>query len=216
MPAILKLVFQEPRLRLALKSTIFGASLFFIHSLPLAWWSIMLTAVWFFVFFFSNRKPALGVLLLLALAAMQTLESMVFIAPTVAVSTLIYFLLVGRYDVVLVRRLYAGLFGYGLLLYALLVFFFASEKSQWFLLKFSTALMGCWLVLYEWLNDSMPQFPKRKLLAAWVGTVLIGQCMWAVALLPIGMLNSANLMIPLIFVIGYGIYLRTIAKMDRK
>lgn len=89
------------------------------------------------------------------------------------------------------------------LFYAMFSLFFLADKSDFFLFKYGLVILGSYLLFREWLTlISKFQLPERERIAALTGAFLVAQLLWATALLPIGFINSANLMLLFTFVIA--------------
>jgi len=148
-------------------------------------------------------KSAFLVLLPVAIISLQKLESSSLIFPAVLFFSAIFYLLLGIKNFMFIRRSRIYYVSALLLFYSVFNLFFLADKSELFLLKYGLVFLASYLLLREWLAlISTFQYPERERVAALLGAFLILQLLWATALLPIGFLNSANLMLLFTFVIA--------------
>lgn len=170
------------------------------------------TAVLFFIavaFIFYARPilettyytwHAFFILLLVSILGMKILSGTLFFLPGLAFFSFIFYLVIGIKDYFFVKRSRLYYIAVLLILYALFITFFLADKSQFFLLKYGTVILATFLIFREWLSI-VPSFhfSRRELLVSAIAALLIAQLLWAVALLPIGFINSANLMLLFVF-----------------
>ena len=131
--------------------------------------------------------------------------------------SLIFYLLLGIKEHLIVNRgkiYYMTILG---ILYVCYLFFFASDKSNWFLLKYLAIIVAIFLLFREWLVLATNfNFPKRQLLVACAVALIIGQMLWATALLPIGILSASNILMLFTFISGDFIFKHFIGGISRK
>lgn len=166
---------------------------------------ILLSSWVYFRPFFEPKqtKAAFLVLLPAAIIGMEILRGSLLFWPGVLLYSLIFYLLVGIKDYLFVKRSRLYYLAAMLIFYSIFIEFFWADKSEFFLLKYGAVIFAAFLLFREWLRIiSAFSFPKRELLAAGIAAFLVGQLLWAVALLPIGFINSANLMLLFTFVLA--------------
>ena len=134
---------------------------------------------------------------------MRILENSILFWPGILLFSFIFYLLAGIKNYFFIKRSRLYYLAAILIFYSMFIEFFLADKSEWFLLKYSAAIAATFLLFREWLKIiSVFSFPKRELLAATVAAFLIAQLLWVVALLPIGFISSANLMLLFTFVLA--------------
>lgn len=204
---------------LFLKSVFFGLALFIsarggfgIFYAPLF---IFLAAALYSRPLFAHYSTFYAFLVLLpsAILGMRILErSILFWPPPLAglafgggifLFSFIFYLLIGIKDYLFIKRsrfyYIAALF----LFYTIFIEFFLADKAGWFWLKYGLVVLASFLLFSEWLKIiSIFSFPKRELLAAGTSAFLVAQIIWVVALLPIGFISSANLMLLFTFALA--------------
>ncbi|MDE2001342.1 MAG: hypothetical protein KGI60_02105 [Patescibacteria group bacterium] len=209
--SVLKNLLQRQRNQasLFLKSLIFGGALAWASAGGFSVAGGTAFAVLAVVMYFSPlaerypTKGAFAVLLGVAMIAAQFLHETPFWLPMSVVSAALFAAVLGIKEYLFIQRsriYYVTALG---LLYLAYLLFFLSDKSAYFLPKYGAVIIAAYLLFREWLSViSTFQFPKRERVAALVGAFLVAQLLWATALLPIGFLNSATLMLLVTFTIG--------------
>ena len=148
-------------------------------------------------------KYAFAILLPLTIIAIDTVQGTLLFLPMVLVLAILFYWILGIKDFIFVKRsriYYAIALS---MLYLIFLLFFASDRSLLFFIKYFSVFAAAALLFREWLRlIALFHFPQRERVAALVGAFLIAQLLWATALLPIGFLNSANLMLLCTFVIA--------------
>lgn len=207
----LKLAFLRHRNQLFwfLKAALFGLALSFtaaadFPAVPISFF--VLFSIWLYSRpLFESIYVWYGFLVLLpvAILGMQILTGTVFNWPGILLFSFIFYLLLGIKNYLVVKRSRLYFVAAILLFYSLFIIFFLADKSEWFLVKYSLAALAAFLLFREWLA-LIPafSFPRRELLASAVATLILAQFLWAVALLPIGFISAANLMLLFVFVIA--------------
>lgn len=139
-------------------------------------------------------------LLFASVLGMKILTGTALFLPGLALYSFIFYLILGIKDYFFVKRSRLYYISALLIFYSLFIEFFLADKSQFFLLKYSGMILVLFLLFREWLSI-IPSFhfPKRETVAAAVAALVGAQFLWAIALLPIGFISSANLMILLVF-----------------
>lgn len=148
-------------------------------------------------------KSAFLVLLPTAMISLQMIEGTSFVLPAVLFFSVIFYVILGIKNFMFIRRSRLYYVSALMLFYPVFNLFFLADKSELFLVKYSLVFLASYLLLREWLAlISAFQYPERERVAALLGAFLILQLLWATALLPIGFLNSANMMLLFTFVIA--------------
>ena len=148
-------------------------------------------------------KSAFLVLLPTAMISLRMLEGSSLALPAILFFSVIFYLILGIKNFMFIRRSRLYYVSALLLFYSIFSLFFLTDKSELFLLKYGLVFLASYFLLREWLAlISTFQYPERERVAALLGAFLILQLLWATALLPIGFLNSANLMLLFTFVIA--------------
>lgn len=134
---------------------------------------------------------------------MRILEKSILFWPGIFLYAFIFYLLAGIKNYHFIKRSRLYYLAAILIFYSIYIEFFLSDKSEWFLLKYGAAIFASFLLFREWLKlISAFSFPKRELLAAGVAAFLVAQLLWAAALLPVGFISSANLMLLFTFALA--------------
>lgn len=148
-------------------------------------------------------KYAFLTLLLVSLFGMHIVAASYLFPLVIIFFSLIFYIILGIKDYLFVRR---GRFGYVVMLflhYALFTIFFLWDKSEFFWAQYIISIVIAFVLLREWLVLATSfNFPKRETLAAAIGALIVAQLLWAVALLPIGFISSANIMLLAVFIIS--------------
>lgn len=213
---------QRNQLSLFLKAAVFGLILWFVgvrdfQLIPVLFFA--LAAIFIYSRpLFESLYIWYGFLVLVpaAILGMKILVGSVSVLPPplaslafgggVVLFSFIFYILLGIKNYLLVKRSRAYFVAAILLFYCLFIIFFLADKSEWFLGKYGLIALASFLLFREWLA-LIPSFyfPQRELLASVVAALIITQFLWAVALLPIGFISSANLM--LLFTFGLADFL---------
>lgn len=204
----LKLAFRDPRLQLILRSLLFGTFLVFVklknfEIIPVLFF---LAAAAFLYFKINVRYPnsqffSFLVLLAVSLGATSILGQPMFLIAAILLFTVIFYLFVGIKELVFIHRQKYYFVKNILLLYSLFILFFLSEKSSYFFLKYLLVFAGIFFIFREWFSGLESYFPRRHLLASLILSFVTAEILWAVAILPIGFINSANIMLLTIYIL---------------
>ena len=200
----------QSRLLLFLKPAIFGSTLFFV-----SWQDFGIIPILFFssVSLVMYARPILSatyytwsaffILLFASVLGMKILAGTALFLPGLALFSFIFYLILGIKDYFFVKRSRLYYISALLIFYLIFIEFFLSDKSQLFLLKYLGVILALFLLFKEWLSV-IPSFhfPKREAVAAAVAALIGAQFLWVIALLPIGFISSANLMILLVFTLA--------------
>lgn len=148
-------------------------------------------------------KAAFAVLLPASLLSVNFAQGSVFFLPAVIFFSVIFYWIVGIKNFLFIKRSRLYYVSALSLFYAMFSLFFLADKSEYFLFKYGVVIFGSYILFREWLAlISKFHFPQRERIAALTGAFLVAQLLWATALLPIGFINSANLMLLFTFVIA--------------
>lgn len=187
MVAKLKSVLQNPISQSAFRAVIFGLFLnwspFFL--VPAAIW-LYFRPIWnSFAFIWSFI-----LLLFLSLWTISTVTTFVFSWLVIIFFSFLFFVILGLKNFVFIERKKWYFFLSFSLFYAAFLNFFLVDKSSLFFFKWFILLVVVFLLFRELLE-------KRNLVSL-VLALIIGEFLWVISWLPIGFLNSANLMILLV------------------
>jgi hypothetical protein len=143
------------------------------------------------------------ILLAASVASVRLVSDSIILLPVLFVCAFVFYLLTGIKDYLFVKRARLYFLAALLLMYEIFVLFFSADKPEYFLAKYNLVILAAFLLMREWLRI-IPSFhfPRRELLAAAASAFLIAQLLWAVALLPIGFISSANFMLLFVFVLS--------------
>lgn len=148
-------------------------------------------------------KSAFLVLLPVFILGTELVRETFLFFPAVIFFSVIFSLILGIKEYLFIKRSRLYYVSSLSLFYLMFLFFFFADKSDYFIFKYGAVIFASYLLFREWLAlISTFQFPRRERVAALIGAFLIAQLLWATALLPIGFLNSANLMLLFTFVIA--------------
>ncbi|MEK7520917.1 MAG: hypothetical protein AAB560_02460 [Patescibacteria group bacterium] len=210
----LKSALKNPPLRLALKAALFGSALFWVRAGGFASdpsvggaGPLLFFALFSFLLYFRRiQRPAFfGSFLVLLCAAVTTLfflKSAWLVAAGIAFFVLIFVLLLGTKDLVFANRPAIFYAAVNLLFLAVFSLFFLAEKTSYFFVEYFAVFTASFLLLKDTLNFMAPYFPRRHLLIAAVAALAVAELAWAAALLPLGFINSAALLLMTVFIIG--------------
>ena len=207
MPKKLSLVLRGNTSRSALKAAIFGLFVF----LAAAGWPLtvifIVAAAYFYFQPFSKTRPMLSSFLILLVVSLLFVfypfnEQWPLRLAVVLILSFLFFLLLGIKNLIFVHRqpLY-HLFNNSLM-FLVFVAFFLSDKSNFFALKYLLAGLAIFLLWHEAFRFALnlgQTAANVNLLAAGF-TFLNLQFFWAVALLPLGFLNSSALLLAMVLV----------------
>ncbi|MDD5547577.1 MAG: hypothetical protein PHN74_01590 [Candidatus Pacebacteria bacterium] len=205
----LRLVLQSPRLRLVLKSAIFGGFLFLVKLGGFGFFSILFfLGVAAFLYFRaeahflkSQNLYSFAVLLIIALGGLYTVHRPEFWIAEVFFFSFIFYLLLGIKELVFVHRYQSYSIKNILLFYAVFALFFLSDKSSLFFLKYILVFAATLSLYREWFFWSEHYFPRRHLLTTLLLSLVTMEILWATALLPIGFISAANLVILMVYIL---------------
>lgn len=196
----LKSVFLAPQSILFLKSALFGLSLVFLKSQNFNWLLFLAFLAVFGILFVKSRSMPLAILFASALGTVWALDNFLFIVLTSIFLSILLYLEAGVNDLVIVHRFEWGFIKTLLLLFAIFLLFFVSDKSSYFALKYFLIFIAAFFIFQEWFSQSDIYFPKRHFLTSLIIAFLSVQLLWGIALLPIGALNSASLAVLMAYI----------------
>ena len=153
-----------------------------------------------------NNFPYLGSfvsLLSLAIATIAFLPQNWLLVLAPVFFSFLFYVLLGVKNLIFVNRKGWYYLLSSALFYILFAIFFLSSRADYFILKLGGLLLVFLILLGEFLKIFITGYPKRRLLVCWALSLLIVELVWAVGLLPMGFLNSANLtLLALLFLIN--------------
>lgn len=177
----LKLVFQNPRLQLALKAAVFGLLLAFAH--PLIFLAGAMILYGRPLFRTVEFLEPFIVLLVVSLILTWSAGGGLFLYLSVAYSTFLFFLILGVKNLVFVQRdNWHRVLNMALAYEAFILFFYYNKEF------FVAQLVLIFTVIFFLLRDL---FKKRTIY--WLLGLLVLEAVWGIGLLPIGFVNSANI-----------------------
>lgn len=195
--------------KLGSKAVLFGAALALAGYNGVSWFGALLFIAVASVIYVRpflegyETKSAFAVLLATSLLAVNVAHGSALFLPLVFFFSLIFYWIVGIKDLLFIKRSRLYYVAALSLFYTMFALFFLSDISEMFLWKYGAVILGTYLLFREWLRlISTFHFPQRERLAALLGAFLIAQLLWATALLPIGFINSADMMLLFTFVIA--------------
>ena len=203
----LRYLLKNPLSSLAVKAAIFGSflALVKIGDFGLAPILFFLLSAGFLysqpIFNSFALLSSFGVLTVLSLIGAKTIDGLfIFVIADIFFSFLFY-LILGLKNLAFISRgqWYSALNLF--LFYATFVIFFLSDRGGYFIPKSLVVFFAAFLLFREFVKFSAPEFKRRNLIA-WVLALVIFEAVWAVSLLPLGFLNSANLMILPVFILS--------------
>jgi len=197
----LKSAFPGPRLQLLLKSGLFGAALGILklgNFGAVSFLFFFAVSAWLWL---GSRSASVATLAVIAAGTVWILDSRLFLAAAIALFSLLVHTLIGVREVILIRRKEWGALATVLMLYAIFFLFFLADKSASFAPKQALAAIASFFIIKDWIRQSAGDaFPKRQLIAAFVLGFITAQFLWAVALLPLGVINAASMMTAIAFI----------------
>lgn len=195
---------------LFLKTGIFGGALFLITVgkfgiLPILFFAGVSLALYLhplFVGYYYGWK-AFFILIWAAILGMKIVADSFLFLPGVIFFSYIFYLILGVKDFLFIKRSRLYYIAALLLFYAIFIIFFLADKSNWFFLKYGGVIAASFLFFREWLAlISSFHFPRREFIAAAASSLIVAQLLWGTALLPIGFIGAANLMLLVVLTLG--------------
>jgi len=191
----LKSIFREPLLALVLKSAIFGGFLILLKLgefgiLPILfflWAALLLSS--------GSHHVSFLILLVISTATIWILDSWLFLLLAVVLFAALFYLTVGIKELLFVHRWKWSFVRNLILFFGIFLLFFLADKSSFFLIKYLSVFLACFLLLREWFLALEPRCVKRPFLVALLLAFIIFELLWAVTLLPLGAVNAAALMV---------------------
>jgi hypothetical protein len=182
-----------------LKAAIFG---FFLVVAPIHWSLALIFLLFAFYFYFQplvNREKFFYSFLVLIVVSFLAVYLPLIPSQWLWLAGLFYgflfFLLLGAKNLIFAnRQLVYNIFNV-LLLLVMLTFFFMTNNSQGFFIKYLVMFLGIIFLARDFLNFSLINHsgPQKNNLMAWSLAFLTLQLLWVIALLPIGFINAAIL-----------------------
>lgn len=197
----LKSILREPRLALALKSAVFAGFLVLVKIGGFSAFPVLFFLAAALVLFSSAPNFSFLVLLSSALFTVRLLDDYLFLASAIILFSGLFYIAAGIKNLILIHRSEWDYAKNLLLFYAIFLFFFLADKSSFFAVKYFLAFLISFFLLREWLSDIASGLSKKIHFAALVAAFLLAQFLWAAALLPLGPINSANLMVLLVYIL---------------
>ncbi len=191
----LKSVFLVPRLLLVLKSLLFWSVFWLWKNDGFSFWFWIALLLLFWGIGRQLRSRSLWLLFALAVGTVWLLDSTWFLIIAISFFALLAYLTLGVQGLIFIHRREWNAIRYLLLGYAAYALFFIIDSASGFLVKYIFLLLALFILLDEWLEEAGGHFPKRHLVIAGGLTFLLGELVWGVTLLPLGILNAASLML---------------------
>ena len=203
------MVWSDQRLRLVLKSVIFGGFLLLVELgntgvFPVLFFLAVSALLYFKTSAYSKESRNIYsflVLLAVSLGSISILDHWEFILPAVLLFSFLFYLVLGIKELIFVYRYQWYFINNLFLFYAIFILFFLTDKSSLFLLKYAAVFIMVFSLFRERFFLSSHYFPKRHLLTAMLCSFVAMELLWATAILPLGFVNSANLMILIVYVL---------------
>jgi len=207
----LKSVLKNPQLQLAFKALIFGgflvlAKLGGLGVVPVIFF--LLTAFLLYSRPLFNAFSFIVSFLLLVIVSLSVLKIFPYegnyFLLAVFFSSFLFYLLLGVKNLVFIdRAFWFNFFGLALF-YAVFLIFFWADKSTFFVIKSLLLFLVVLFLSRDFLSISVPDypFPQKKTLASWLLAFIMLELAWVISLLPLGFINSANLAIMSVFLLG--------------
>ncbi|MBI4992178.1 MAG: hypothetical protein HZB99_03100 [Candidatus Harrisonbacteria bacterium] len=208
----LKLAFQslyqkyKSQLSLYLKTLVVGFLLWSVswrdfQTIPILFFAVI-AAIFYIRPFFDGYYTwgAFLIFLIVSILGLKIVFGSILFWPVLFLFLAVFYLLLGIKDYFFVKRARLYFVSILILFYSVFIIFFLAGKSEFFFLKFGLVILASFILFKEWLAI-IPSFhfPQREFIAASVAAFLVAQLLWVVALLPIGFISSANLMLLFIF-----------------
>ncbi len=199
---------------MALKAALFGLALFWTGasgfaaapSVGRAGPFLFFAFLSFFLYFRRTQRPAFFgsflVLFCASVAALFFLKSGWLLIAGVLFFVLIFVLLLGSKDLVFANRPAAFYAAVNLLFLAVFSLFFLAEKTSYLLVKHFAVFAASFILFKGIFNVMAPYFPRRHLLMAAVAALAVAEMAWAAALLPLGFINSAAMLLAASYIIS--------------
>lgn len=205
----LKSALQSPRLILALKSVFFGG--FFLLAyignfkiLPVLFFLVISLLLYLKPLFntFKFFIPFLVLLILMiSLSGFLIKLSPLIIVLAAIFFSLLFYLILGLKNLAFVHRWqWYSLLNF-LLFYILFLAFFLVE-GKLFIFSSLGVIVVSFLLLREYIKFGASNFSKRRIIVSWALTLMVLEIVWAINLLPMGFLNSANLALLIVVVLS--------------
>jgi hypothetical protein len=206
----LRLVLKNPHLQLALKAIIFGG---FLTLVKLGNFGI--TPILFFVLvaFLLYSRPIFNtsaflisflILIITIIFILKIFPENNFFFLSALFFSLMFYILLGVKNLIFINRALWYLFFNLALFYSVFISFFYIDKSTLFAAKVLILFLALFLLFKEFFRFLLPEYqlPKKKALIVWLLALIVLEIVFAVSLLPLGFINSANLAILSVFILG--------------
>jgi hypothetical protein len=207
----LKSVLKNQQLQLAFKALIFGG---FLVLVKLGGLGVVPIIFFFLAAFLLYSRPLFNAFafivsfLILAVVSLIVLkifpdEGSYFLLAVFFFSFLFY-LFLGVKNLVFIDRAFWFNFFNLALFYAVFLIFFWADKSSFFAIKSLLLFLAALFLFRDSLSVSVSNysFPQKRTLASWLLAFIILELVWVISLLPLGFINSANLAIISVFLLG--------------
>ncbi len=206
----LKYLSKNPISQLAFRAAFFGLLLFWFYqvgTLTAIFFLLLATAILYFRSLHNALifLPSLIILMIIAFGTTAIITSTLFSVLLASFLAVLFFLILGLKNLVLIKRRGWYLFLNFSLFYLAFLNFFLIDKSSLFVGKWLLFLVLVFGLSRELLSVLIASSEDNKvksnrlLIASVVMTMIIGQLLWLVSWLPIGFLSSANFMILIVF-----------------
>lgn len=209
----LKSASKNPTLRLAAKTAIVLATLFFVGNF---WWSAVLFLAVSFYFYRRGGTSDISLLysfavfLAIILISRWLLAQNWFFGLSIILASLSFFLMLGFKNLLFLKRaFFYNILNNLLFLLAFLMFFFLANQDFFWLRYLAVTAAGYFLfkeffLLYPMFLEGraqiMPVSSKKATLLSFSFAFLVSQFFWVNSLLPIGFLNSSAVLMVIVLI----------------
>lgn len=208
----LRLVLKNQIFQLASKALFFGL---FLHLLVLGGGVVaasffMVIVVWLYVRPLFNTSLLLSSFSVLLFLSFWIIDDLSYISSLpfpyvhwmiIAIVSFLFFLILGLKNLIFIRRKIFFIFLHCALVYMTLINFFLIDKSSFFLGKWLLFVLIFYLLFYEFFFILARGARDRIAFVSAICAVGIGEMMWIVSWLPLGFLNSSNLLMTTVLLI---------------
>lgn len=206
----LKSVLKNPHLQLAFKTLIFGG---FLTLVKLGNFGAIPILFFVLAAFLLYSRPIFNttaflisflILIIVAILFLKTFPENAFFFSGVLFFSLIFYVLLGVKNLIFINRTFWFYFLNLALFYAIFINFFFIDKSTFFAFKILVLFLGLLLLFKEFFRNFFPEYslPKKKTLIIWLLTLIVLEIVFAISLLPLGFINSANLATLSVFILN--------------
>ena len=203
----LRSLLQSQQSILVLKAFVFAAFLSLMYLSDFSFIPILFFIVSALVLYFKPLFNTLSYLvifmILITLSIVLAVVLPIAAQPMLVIGfSFLFFIILGLKNLSFVNRIQWYNLLHLLLFYALFLLFFSFDKSNLFVLKSTGILILVGILFRYFLKFNAVKFSRRRAVMSWALALMVIEAIWAISLLPIGFISSANLSLVLVLLLS--------------